>query len=80
MKYNYCKLRGKIKEVFGTQDKYAEALNLSKTSVSSKLNNIVDFSQTEIYTSAKILDITSEEIGEYFFNYKVEKKSTKNAT
>ena len=32
--FDYNKLRGKIKEVFGTQERFAAAINLSNTSVS----------------------------------------------
>lgn len=70
MKYNYNKLRGRIREMYGTQEKFAEAVQISKTSISNKLNNITDFSQSEILKSAELLNIKTEEIGEYFFYYK----------
>lgn len=38
--FDYSKLKGKIKEVFGTQSAFAKAMGLSGVSLSSKLNNI----------------------------------------
>ena len=37
MPYTYNKLRGRIVEKFGTQDKFAEALNVTKQWVSMKM-------------------------------------------
>ena len=37
--HNYAKLRGKIKEICGTQAKFAENVGLSPTTVSKKLND-----------------------------------------
>lgn len=71
--FDYSKLKGKIKEVFDIQSNYAKALGLSETSVTNKLNNITNFTQTEIYETSKLLSISKEEIGLYFFTEKVEK-------
>ena len=46
--FDYSKLRGKIKEVFGTQDKFAKALGISGATLSLKLNNISEFTQQEM--------------------------------
>ncbi len=67
MMFNYNKLRGKIKEVFGTQEAFAMHVTLSNTSVSAKLNNKVEFSQKEIIRSARALNIAAADIPEYFF-------------
>ena len=40
MAFDFSKLRGKIKEVFGTQEKFAKAMGMSSVSLSAKLNNI----------------------------------------
>lgn len=74
--YNYDKLRGKIREVLGTESKYAELLGLSNASVSAKLTSQVPFSIKEIDISVDILKLQPEEIYTYFFTKKVEKKST----
>ena len=72
-RYNYNKLRGKIKEIVGSESKYAELLGLSNASISAKLNSLVPFSITEIDKSVTILNIPTNEIYEYFFQKKVEK-------
>lgn len=38
--YDYRKLRGRIKEKFGTQSEFSKKLGLSEVSVSNKLNNM----------------------------------------
>ena len=39
--FDYSKLRGKIKEVFGTQAKFAKAMGMSTVTLSAKLNGTV---------------------------------------
>lgn len=71
--FDYSKLKGRIVEILDNQSNYAKLLNLSETSITNKLNNKVDFSQTEIFKSIKILNIDLKEINAYFFTPKVEK-------
>ncbi len=71
-KYNYHKLKTKIKELYRTQYNFANAINLSPSSISKKLNNINYFTQQEIKTIIELLQITPEEINLYFFNTEVE--------
>ena len=73
MAFDYSKLNGKIKEVFNTQDKFANALGIGRVSLSQRLNNYLDFSQAEIYKSCEILGIEENKIPEYFFTLKVQK-------
>lgn len=67
MKFNYSKLRGKIREVFGTQEVFAEKLGIGRVSLSQRLNNILEFTQQEIFKSCSLLEIPLEEISLYFF-------------
>lgn len=71
MAFDYSKLRGKIREVFGTQKAFSEALGISSTSLSAKLNNRVEFSQDEINHSCTLLEIDKAHIPTYFFAVKV---------
>lgn len=73
---DYSKLRGKIREVLGSESKYAILLDLSEASISAKLNGKVPFSIEEIDKSVKILEIPETQIYEYFFTKKVENIST----
>jgi len=69
--FDYSKLRGKIKEVFGTQAAFAAEVPMSTVSLSEKLNNKVQFSQKEIDKACDLLQIAKEEIPIYFFTPKV---------
>lgn len=71
MTYNYSKLRGKIREVFNTQAEFARALELSKTSLSEKLNGKSAFTQPEIEKSIELLNIARKDIPLYFYNLEV---------
>lgn len=75
--YDYRKLRGRIKEKFGTQSEFSKKLGLSEVSVSNKLNNIVDWGQEEMENAISILEIPNTDIRAYFFTHEVEKNSTK---
>ena len=72
MKYNYSKLKGKIREVCVTQEKFAKELERTDTTINNKLNNKSFFTQDEIAKAVEVLGILPEEIHEYFFNQKVE--------
>jgi len=73
---DYSKLRGKIREVLGSESKYAVLLGLSEASISAKLNGKVPFSIEEMDKSIIALDIPTDKIYEYFFTKKVENIST----
>ena len=67
MAWDYSKLRGKIKEICGTQDVFALKLGIGRVSLSQRLNNQLEFSQEEIFKACDILSIKSEDISSYFF-------------
>ena len=70
--FDYSKLRGRIKEKFGSEKKFAEALGVSKIAVSNKFNRNKGMSQEVILRWAELLDISLDEIGVYFFTRKVQ--------
>ena len=74
--YDYRKLRGRIKEKFGTQSEFSKKLGISEVSVSNKLNNILDWRQEEIENAIDALEIPFTDIHAYFFTHRVEKNST----
>lgn len=63
----YSKLRGRIKEYFGTETNFAKAINLSRTSISLRLNKKIDWKQTEIKKACSLLHIESVNINAFFF-------------
>lgn len=68
---DYSLLRGKIKEKLKNEYVLAERLNCSKATLSKKLNDEVDFTQTEIENVCTILEIERIDISSYFFTSKV---------
>lgn len=71
MKYDYSKLLGKIKECGYTQESLAQVIKMSESTLNLKLNNKASFKQSEIKIICKVLDISEDEIGVYFFAEKV---------
>ena len=65
--FNYGKLRGRIIERYGTYAKYAAALKTSSATLSSKLNNHSEFSQSDIIKSMPLLAINAEDICDFYF-------------
>lgn len=74
MAYNYSKLRGKIKEVFLTQERFAQAIGMGNVSLSNRLNNKSKFTQSEILKACNVLGIDGRDIVDYFFNQEVQKR------
>lgn len=74
MTFNYNKLRGRIVEIFDTQQEFASKIKCSEHTISRKLSNKVNWKQDEIVTIINALDLTIDDIPEYFFNQKVQKK------
>lgn len=71
--FDYEKLRHRIKEVLGTQDRFAEEIGIGRVSLSQSLNNKREFSTGEIIRGAKALNISEGDIQDYFFTVKVQK-------
>ena len=64
---NYAKLREKKKKKYGSIEKTAEASGLRRDMISLALNGKRQFTQADILTLARVLEIEDEEIGAYFF-------------
>lgn len=68
-RFNHSKLRGRIKELFGTEGKFAESICMQSNTLSKKLNGLSEFTQNEIIMICEKLDIPVCEIDIYFFVY-----------
>ena len=64
---SYSKLKGKIKEVFGTNKNFAEAMGMDLSSLSAKLNNKSPWKREEIEKACELLHIPIEDVYLYFF-------------
>ena len=71
VEYDYSKIRGKIKELFGRQEDFAAAMGMSTVALSAKLNNKVQFTQDEMNKACNLLGISFDFIPIYFFTEKV---------
>ena len=69
--FDYSKLAGRIREKFGTQKAFAEALGISEGTLSMKMNGTYYFTQPEIEKAVRILDLEAGSVSEYFFTPKV---------
>lgn len=70
---DHSKLRGLIREKYGTQEAFAKAMGISDCSVSKKLNGHTEWDVSEIRLACELLGIRSEDIPLYFFTPKVVK-------
>ena len=68
--FDYSKLRGRIKEKYGSEKAFAEAMGLSQATLSLKLNGESATSCAQAMTWAQALQIGIDEMGVYFFNPK----------
>lgn len=76
MPFDYSKLRGKIREVFGTEGSFAKAIGRSHNFISSVFTGNSVLSQDDIIKAVNVLGIATEDIGVYFFTPKVHKSET----
>lgn len=67
MAFDYSSLKGKIVEKFGTNKKFAQAINMPATSLSMKLNNKTTWRQEEIESARIALELSPDDICKYFF-------------
>ena len=74
---DYKMLKLKIKEVFDTQEAFAEAMGMSKTALNQRLNGSVEWKSPEIAKACDLLHIELSEAYIYFFT---PKNSTENRT
>ena len=72
IRYNYAKLRGRIVERVGSQQKFAEEMGLSERTISLKINGKISWKQEEISKACTVLSINEQDILAYFFAEEVQ--------
>lgn len=65
--YKYRKLIGRIVELYGTRKAFAEAIGISENYLSLKLNGKAGISREDIVKWSKLLNISPEEYGSFYF-------------
>lgn len=71
MSFIYNKLRGRIVEICGSQSEFAKRVGQSEQIISAKLAGNSSFTQDNIISWCKVLDIDPNDIGNYFFTQKL---------
>jgi hypothetical protein len=73
IEFDFSALRGRIVEKYGTFAAFADAIGMSRASLSQRIMNDVAFKPDEVILicSPKVLDIAPEEIGKFFYTPKV---------
>lgn len=79
MAFAYEKLKGKIKEVFDTQEAFATAMGMARSSLYSKLNNNTEFTQLEMLKALELLHLNKTDVDAYFFTPAVQKTEQEQA-
>lgn len=74
--FDYSKLRGKIREKFGTQEKFANCIEMSDQLVSGRLNNQSSWKQSEILRACNALGIPKQNIPDFFYTLSSEIPNT----
>ena len=69
---NYQKLKGRIKEMYDTQEAFAEAMEMSYTALNQRLNEAVEWKTSDIVKACDKLEIPLSDAHLYFFTPKVE--------
>ena len=63
----FAKLRGLIKEKFGAQESFAEAMEMDASTLSKKLCKRVEWTRVEMEKACKLLGKTEQDVPGLFF-------------
>lgn len=69
--YDYSELRGRIKTRIGTEGEFARLIGRTHQYVSSIFNGKAYFDMKDISKASEVLEIPIEQIGFFFYTYKV---------
>lgn len=69
--FDYSKLKGRIVEKYNTLSGFADVLGIKVQTVSAKLRGRMTITKADIIKWSKLLDISTEDIGVYFFAPKI---------
>lgn len=65
--YDYSRLRGRIKEILGTEGEFAKKINRSHNYLTKVFSGKSYFTQKDISIGAEVLSIEENDIGSFFF-------------
>ncbi len=67
MNNTYAKLRGRIREICGTQNEFCRRFPMKVPTLTNKLSGRTDFTREEMARSAEILEFDISEIPSFFY-------------
>ena len=70
MTFDYSKLKGRIREIYGTYENLLPKLTMSEATLSRKLNGKSYFDNQEMLELSDALGIDKDEFEHYFFKTK----------
>lgn len=73
MKFDHSKLLGRMRERGYTQESLAKSIGINESTMNSKLNGKTYFTTKEIDMICKLLDISTQDIGLFFYSISLEK-------
>lgn len=71
---DYTLLRGAVRRKYGTLKEFSKTLGITQTALGLKLNGKQSFSMKQIIRIVELLDLTTDDIGDYFFTKEVRKR------
>lgn len=69
--FDYSKLKGRIKEIYNTQDAFADDMEMHRVSLNQRLSGIIEWRAPEIKKACELLNVPLEKAHLYFFAPKV---------
>ena len=74
--FDYSRLYGKIREVFGTQEAFADAMDMSRSAMNQRLTGAIEWKSPEIVKACELLGIPIMMSWMYFFTLKSRENTT----
>lgn len=71
MLFDYSKLYGKIREVYGTQEAFGDAMGMSRSAINMRLTQKTEWSTPEMVKACELLGIPLVECHLYFLRQKL---------
>ena len=62
----FAKLRGRIREKFGTEVAFADAMGMDRGTISRKLRGVSPWKMPEVKKACELLDIPDSEMSDFF--------------
>ncbi|MDN6193664.1 MAG: DUF739 family protein [Alkalibacterium sp.] len=72
--FNYDLLLKRMKVHRHSQTTLSELMEISRATLNAKMNSRIPFTQKDIISICHILEISNDEVGDYFFHERLDKE------